>query len=63
MLIEGELEDGTPVTLPGVLPKLSETPGDVRRRAPVLGQDTQQILDRLGIDAATRDDWKARGII
>lgn len=63
MLIEGELEDGTPVTLPGVLPKLSETPGDVRRRAPLLGQDTQDILDRLGIDAATRDDWKARGII
>ncbi|MHC8943165.1 formyl-CoA transferase [Advenella incenata] len=63
MLIEGELEDGTPVTLPGILPKLSETPGDVRRRAPVLGQDTEQILDQLGIDAATRDDWKARGII
>ncbi|MGH8812700.1 MAG: CaiB/BaiF CoA transferase family protein, partial [Advenella sp.] len=63
MLIEGELEDGTPVTLPGILPKLSETPGDVRRRAPVLGQDTEQVLDRLGIDAATRDDWKARGII
>ncbi len=63
MLIDGELEDGTPVTLPGILPKLSETPGDVRRRAPVLGQDTEQILDKLGIDAATRDDWKARGII
>jgi formyl-CoA transferase len=63
MLIEGELEDGTPVTLPGILPKLSETPGDVRRRAPVLGQDTEQILDQLGIGAATRDDWKARGII
>lgn len=63
MLIDGELEDGTPVTLPGILPKLSETPGDVRRRAPVLGQDTELILDQLGIDAATRDDWKARGII
>src|SRR5690606_18382401 len=43
MLIDGELEDGTPVTLPGVLPKLSVTPGDVRRRAPLLGQDTQEI--------------------
>ncbi|PJX22970.1 formyl-CoA transferase [Advenella sp. S44] len=63
MLVQGELEDGTPVTLPGVLPKLSETPGDVRRRAPVLGQDTHEILDQLGIDATTRDDWKVRGII
>jgi len=63
MLIDGELEDGTPVTLPGVLPKLSATPGDVRRRAPLLGQDTQEILDRLGIDAATREQWRARGII
>lgn len=63
MLIDGELEDGTPVTLPGVLPKLSVTPGDVRRRAPLLGQDTQEILDRLGIDTATREQWRARGII
>ncbi len=63
MLIDGELEDGTPVTLPGIMPKLSETPGDVRRRAPLLGQDTQEILDRLGIDTATREDWKTRGII
>ncbi len=63
MLIEGELEDGTPVTLPGIVPKLSETPGGVHRRAPTLGQDTQEILDRLGVDAATREDWKARGII
>lgn len=63
MLIDGELEDGTPVTLPGILPKLSETPGDVRRRAPVLGQDTEQVLDQLGVDAATRADWKTRGII
>lgn len=63
MLIDGELEDGTQVTLPGILPKLSETPGDVRRRAPVLGQDTEQVLDQLGVDAATRADWKTRGII
>ncbi len=63
MLIEGELEDGTPVTLPGIVPKLSDTPGGVHRRAPTLGQDTQEILDRLGVDAATREDWKARGII
>ncbi len=63
MLIQGELEDGTPVTLPGIVPKLSDTPGGVHRRAPTLGQDTQEILDRLGVDAATREDWKARGII
>ena len=63
MLVDGELEDGTPVTLPGILPKLSITPGEVRRRAPTLGQDTRQVLDDLGIDAATQADWKKRGII
>ncbi len=63
MLIGGELEDGTPVTLPGILPKLSVTPGEVHRRAPTLGQDTQQVLDDLGVDAATQVDWKKRGII
>ena len=31
MILDGALPDGTPVKLPGILPKLSETPGEVRR--------------------------------
>ena len=63
MLIEGELEDGTVVTLPGVLPKMSKTPGSVERRAPTLGQDTEQVLEEIGITAEQLVALRAKGII
>ncbi|NLY63431.1 MAG: CoA transferase [Alcaligenaceae bacterium] len=63
MLLQGELEDGTPVTLPGIVPKLSATPGEVRRKAPTLGQDTEKVLAGLGISEATRSLWRKQGII
>ncbi|MGT2509701.1 CaiB/BaiF CoA transferase family protein [Cupriavidus basilensis] len=63
MLLDGQLSDGTPATLPGIVPKLSGTPGKVRRRAPTLGQDTDEVLESIGIDAATRIEWRARGVL
>ncbi|HJV80481.1 CoA transferase [Noviherbaspirillum sp.] len=63
MILESRLPDGTPVHLPGIVPKLSATPGRVYRSAPALGQHTDEILEGLGIDGATRDAWRARGII
>ncbi|NLB30436.1 MAG: CoA transferase [Alcaligenaceae bacterium] len=63
MLIEGELEDGTAVTLPGVLPKLSKTPGSVERKAPTLGQDTEAILAEVGIDAMELVELRAKGVV
>jgi formyl-CoA transferase len=63
MLLDSQLDDGTPVKLPGIVPKLSETPGSVERKAPRLGQDTDAVLDSLGIDADTRRSWAERGII
>jgi formyl-CoA transferase len=63
MLLDAQLPDGTPVQLPGILPKLSATPGEVRRAAPTLGQDTDAVLESLGIDQQKRSAWRARGII
>ncbi|APX77472.1 CoA transferase [Achromobacter insolitus] len=63
MILDGALPDGTPVQVPGIVPKLSETPGEVRSSAPALGQDTDEVLGGLGIDEAQRQDWRARGII
>jgi formyl-CoA transferase len=63
MILESQLPDGTPVQLPGIVPKLSATPGAVHRPAPRLGQHTDEVLQNLGIDAATRDAWRARGVI
>ncbi|MDH4866934.1 CoA transferase [Alcaligenes nematophilus] len=63
MLLDSSLPDGTPLKVPGIVPKLSHTPGGIYRPAPHLGQDTQEILDNLGISAEQQADWQARGLI
>ncbi len=63
MLLDSTLPDGTPLKVPGIVPKLSKTPGDIYRPAPRLGQDTQEILDHLGISAEQQADWQERGLI
>lgn len=63
MLLPSQLDDGTPVTLPGIVPKLASTPGRVRSRAPTLGQHTDSVLEGLGIDGQTREQWRERGLI
>jgi formyl-CoA transferase len=63
MILESRLGDGTPVQLPGIVPKLSATPGAAHQPAPTLGQHTDKVLQSLGIEAATREAWRARGII
>jgi formyl-CoA transferase len=45
------LDDGTRVAVPGIVPKLSLTPGTHRRNAPALGQDTREVLQAAGLDA------------
>jgi formyl-CoA transferase len=62
MILETSLPDGSAIEVPGIVPKLSATPGRVDRLAPKLGEHTQQILDELGIDPDTQSDWKQRGI-
>lgn len=63
MLLDSQLPDGTPLKVPGIVPKLSETPGGLYRPAPHLGQDTEDILNSLGISAEQQADWQARGLI
>lgn len=63
MILNSQLPDGTPVQVPGIVPKLSATPGEALKLAPTLGQHTDKVLQSLGIDASTRDAWRARGII
>ncbi|WP_110947193.1 CaiB/BaiF CoA transferase family protein [Pseudomonas bohemica] len=63
MLLDSQLDDGTPVTLPGIVPKLRSTPGGITRPAPTLGQHTDEVLAELGVDAQQRAAWRARGLI
>lgn len=63
MILDATLPDGSTVQVPGIVPKLSQTPGQVTRSAPTLGQHTAEVLGSLGIDAEQQADWKSRGII
>ncbi|WP_088284512.1 CaiB/BaiF CoA-transferase family protein [Ideonella sp. A 288] len=47
MLQTVAMDDGSLLTVPGIVPKLSRTPGGHRRNAPALGQDTAAVLDEL----------------
>jgi formyl-CoA transferase len=47
MLQDVTLADGATITLPGIVPKLSRTPGSHRRNAPALGEHTAQVLAEL----------------
>ena len=50
MLEEHELPSGGPrVTIPGIVPKLSATPGKTHWLGPALGEHTAEVLAGLGI--------------
>ncbi|MGD9943847.1 MAG: CaiB/BaiF CoA transferase family protein [Burkholderiaceae bacterium] len=63
MIVDATLPDGTPVKLPGIVPKLSDTPGELRSPAPALGEHTDEVFGSLGLDAEARADLRRRGII
>jgi crotonobetainyl-CoA:carnitine CoA-transferase CaiB-like acyl-CoA transferase len=63
MIMDATLPDGSVVQVPGIVPKLSQTPGQITRPAPELGQHTAEVLEGLGIGAAQQAEWKERGII
>jgi len=47
MLQPMTMADGSTLLLPGIVPKLSRTPGAHRRNAPTLGQHTDEVLQAL----------------
>lgn len=51
MIEQVETRDGLMLKVPGVVPKLSETPGSIRTCAPSLGEDTEVVLGGLGYSA------------
>jgi len=63
MLADVSLSDGSVLKVPGMVPKLSRTPGQHRRNAPSLGQDTDAVLLDLGITADQISEMRKRGIV
>ena len=51
MLVDSVAGDGQPLKQPGIVPKLSATPGAVGGPAPGLGQHTDEVLKELGFTA------------
>ncbi|MDE2075843.1 MAG: CoA transferase [Burkholderiales bacterium] len=47
MILPVTTQDGLTVEVPGIVPKLSRTPGAITRRGPLLGEDTDDVLSRL----------------
>ena len=59
MILRQTTRDGDTVEVPGIVPKLSATPGTVRASAPHVGDDTDSVLREMGLSseqiAALRD--------
>lgn len=64
MIEQVTLADGSQLAVPGIIPKLSRTPGGHRRNAPLgIGQDTDAVLRDIGLSAEQIQALKDRGIV
>jgi len=63
MILRQDTRDGWSLDVPGVVPKLSGTPGTLRSPAPRLGEDTDAVLRELGLGEAAIAALRAKGIV
>jgi formyl-CoA transferase len=63
MILQTKMADGSTLALPGIVPKLSRTPGSHRRNAPEIGQDTDAVLQVIGLTPAQIQALKDKGIV
>ena len=63
MLHRIQMDDGDEITIPGIVPKLSRTPGAHDRNAPCIGQDTMAVLQSIGLSDDQIAALKEKGIV
>jgi formyl-CoA transferase len=63
MIQEITAGDGEPLKVPGVVPKLSATPGSIRTAAPKLGEHTEEVLRSLGFKPDEISDLRQKKVI
>ena len=63
MIRQVKLADGTPLKVPGIVPKLSATPGDIDWVGPGLGEHTEAVLAAHGYARAEIAALRARKAI
>ena len=63
MIAQVKMKDGSLLSVPGIIPKLSRTPGMHRRNAPEIGQDTMDVLKDLGLNEEQINGLIEKGIV
>lgn len=63
MILDTRLPGGAEVKMPGIVPKLSQTPGEVRWQGPTLGEHTASVLQGLGMSEAHIQRLKDAGVV
>ncbi|MBD9401932.1 CaiB/BaiF CoA-transferase family protein [Comamonas sp. CMM02] len=63
MILAQETRDGYSVEVPGIVPKLSATPGTIRSSAPRLGDDTDAVLADMGLSSEQIAQLRTQGVI
>ncbi|MEI5999761.1 CoA transferase [Paraburkholderia bengalensis] len=63
MLLAAELPGGASVKMPGIVPKLSDTPGEVRWQGPALGEHTSSVLAGLGYEQSDIERLRREGAV
>lgn len=63
MLQKIKLDDGSDLMVPGVIPKLSDTPGSFTGGGPRLGQHTEEVLSCMGVDASHLESLRQKGVV
>ncbi len=63
MFLNATLPDGKAFKMPGIIPKLTETPGGVQWSGPALGEHNETLLQRLGYNREAILRLRKEGII
>ncbi|NUX53121.1 CaiB/BaiF CoA transferase family protein [Paraburkholderia youngii] len=63
MLLQAQLPGGASVKMPGIVPKLSDTPGEVRWQGPTLGEHTGSVLSELGFASEDIERLRREGAV
>lgn len=63
MLLSAKLPDGNAFKMPGIVPRLSETPGGAEWIGPALGEHTAAVLTRLGYSRDAIEQLRQNGVV
>lgn len=63
MIEKHKLDDGVEIQIPGIVPKLSETPGKTLQLGPKLGEHNTEVLTELGYSADDITELRKQNVI